>query len=280
MMPDMPSQLFSTSDRPRATKSPLILLAALIFLIVIFIPVSIFDNSLFLWINGLHSSFTDPVWLALTTLGDGLLLGIILGAFLLVNPRVTVMGLLVMILSSAIVHFVKAAYPHPRPAEVFQWVYVVGPLLRFGSFPSGHAAAAMSAGLAIAFFCRSTAIGEIVIAIASLIGLSRIFVGAHFPTDVLGGTICALSVFLIFVLTAWPALEKHVSDHPSLTRQRFRVAFGAEVLAVLFALFVYAWHSAEFPPFAAFVALVVLIFVAIRYRRISSRQPPRGTDYL
>jgi small-conductance mechanosensitive channel len=117
-------------------------------------------------------------------------------------------------------------------------------------------------------------------AIASLIGLSRIFVGAHFPADVVGGLICAVGVFLIFTLTTWPTLEEHVSDRPSLSRQRFRIALGAEVLAVLFALFVYAWYSAELPPFAALVALAVLIFVAIRYGRISARRTARGTDDL
>jgi membrane-associated phospholipid phosphatase len=276
----MPSQLFSTSEGPWGAKSRLLLLTALIILIVSLVPVFMFNHSLFLLINGLHSPSTDLFWLALTTLGDGLLLGTILGAFLLVNPRVTVLGIFIMILSSAVMHLVKAAYPTLRPAELLQSVHVVGPLLRSGSFPSGHTAAAMSAGLAIAFFCRSRAVGAIVITIAVLIGLSRIFVGAHFPADVVGGMICALGVFLIFTLTAWPALEERVSDHPSLSRKRFRVALGAEVLAVLFALFVYAWYASELPPFAALVALVVLIFVAVRYRRLASCKTPKGTDDL
>jgi membrane-associated phospholipid phosphatase len=269
----MLSQLFSTSESPLATKSLHTLLAALIILIVVFIPVSIFDDSIFLGMNGLHSPFTDPIWLALTTLGDGLLLGVILGAFLLVNPRVTVLGLLLMILSSAVVHFVKAVYPHLRPAEVFQTAHVVGPLLRYGSFPSGHAAASISAGLAIAHYCSSRAIGALVLTIAVLIGLSRIFVGAHFPADVLGGMICAVGVLVILVSTAWPDLEKHVAPRPSLSRKRFRVAFVAEVLAVLYALFVYAWYSAELPPVAAFVAVVVLSFVAVRCRRLKAAEP-------
>ncbi len=269
----MMSQLFSTSESSRATKSLLILLAALIILIVIFIPVFIFDNSLFLSINELHSPFTDPVWLALTTLGDGLLLGILLGAFLLVNPRVTVMGLLVMILSSEVVHLVKAAYPSLRPAELLHSVHVVGPLLRSGSFPSGHAAASMSAGLAVAHFCSSRAIGAIVMAIALLIALSRIFVGAHFPADVLGGMICAFGVFLIFTLTAWPTLEAHVPERPSLSRRRFRVALCLEVLAVLFAVFVHAPYSAELPSFAVFVTLVVLVFLIVGYRRLKAAEP-------
>ncbi len=275
----MQSQLFLTSECPRKTKRPLILLAALIILILGLIPVFIFNHSLFLLINGLHSAFTDPIWLAFTTLGDGLLLGIIVGAFLLVNPRVTVVGILVMILSSAVMHLVKAAYPTLRPAELLSSVHVVGPLLRSGSFPSGHAAASMSAGLAIAFFCRSRVIVAIVITIALLIGLSRIFVGAHFPADVLGGMICALTVFLVFAIAVWPILEKHVPEHPSLSRPRFRVALCFEVLAVLFALFVYAPFLAELPPFGALVALVVLVFVAAGYRRISSGQDSTGTNY-
>lgn len=276
----MLSRLFSTSEPPGETRRPLILLAALIILILALIPVFMFNHSLFLWMNGLHSSFTDPIWLALTTLGDGLLLGIILGAFLLVNPRVTVMGLLVMIVSSAVMHLVKAAYPTLRPVELLQSVHVVGPLLRSGSFPSGHAAASMSAGLAVAFFCRSRVIGSIAITIAVLIGLSRIFVGAHFPADVLGGMICALTVFLVFAIAVWPILEKHVSEHPSLSRPRFRVALCFEVLAVLFALFVYAPFLAELPPFGALVALAVLVFVAVRYRAMSARQAFKGTHYL
>ena len=177
-----------------------------------------------------------------------------------------------MILSSVVVHLVKAAYPSLRPAELLQSVHVVGPLLRSGSFPSGHAAASMSAGLAIAHFCSSRATSAVVMAIALLIALSRIFVGAHFPADVLGGMICALGVFLIFRLTTWPTLEAHVPERPSLSRRRFRVALCFEVLAVLFALFVHAPHGAELPSFAVLVALAVLVFLAIGYRKLRVEQ--------
>ena len=178
-----------------------------------------------------------------------------------------------MILSSVVVHIVKAAYPSLRPAELLQSVHVVGPLLRSGSFPSGHAAASMSAGLAIAHFCSSRVIGAIVMATALLIALSRVAVGAHFPADVVGGMICALSVFLICTLTAWPKLEAHVPERPSLSRQRFRLALCIEFLAVLFALFVHAPHSAELPPFAVAVALAVLVFLIIRCRRLKAAEP-------
>ena len=203
-----------------------------------------------------------------------------MGAFLLVNPRVTVVGILVMILSSAVMHLVKAAYPTLRPAELLSSGTCRRASAQIRIIPLRPCrAASMSAGLAIAFFCRSRVIVAIVITIALLIGLSRIFVGAHFPADVLGGMICALTVFLVFAIAVWPILEKHVPEHPSLSRPRFRVALCFEVLAVLFALFVYAPFLAELPPFGALVALVVLVFVAAGYRRISSGQDSTGTNY-
>jgi hypothetical protein len=85
---------------------------------------------------------------------------------------------------------------------------------------------------------------------------------------VAGGMICALSVFLIFSLTAWPTLEGHVPDHPSLSRRRFRAALWLEVLAVLFALFVHAPYSAELSPVAGLIALAVLVFLATGYRKL------------
>ena len=271
-MPDIPSRLFSTSESPRATKSPFILLVVLIILILALVPAFVFNSSLFSLINGLHSPATDPVWLAFTTLGDGLILGIVVGAFLLVNPRVTVLGLLAMILSSIVMNLVKAVYPHLRPVELLQSVHVVGPLLRSGSFPSGHAAAGMSTGLTMAYLCSSRMVGAAAIGIALLIGLSRIFVGAHFPADVVGGMMCALGVFLILLLTVWPGLEARIPDRAPLSLRWFRLLLGLEVLTTLFALFVYAPLFAELPSFGMFVALAVLVFLAIRYRRISCSQ--------
>jgi hypothetical protein len=45
-----------------------------------------------------------------------------------------------------------------------------------------------------------------------------------------------------------------------------------EVLAVLFALFVHAPHSAELPSFAVVVALGVLVFLIVRYRRLKAAE--------
>ncbi|MBI4961929.1 MAG: phosphatase PAP2 family protein [Desulfomonile tiedjei] len=262
----------STSD-PRVKtgySSVLVPTVATVVLCLAFFPVKAFNISLFLWLNGMHSPYSDIAWLGFTTLGDGYLLAIILGAFLLVNPRVTCLGLCLLILSSLVMHAIKWGFPLPRPAGVLESVHVVGPLLRAGTFPSGHTVASFSVGLALAHFCSSRMAAVGIVALAMLVSLSRVFVGAHFPLDVLGGIICSLVVYVLVLLLVWPGVEPLVPSRPVFSAKLFRVALYAEVLAAVMALIVYAWFSAELPPVAATVAVAVLAFLWIRYRKLEA----------
>ncbi len=175
-----------------------------------FVPVLLFDKFIFTMANGWHSSLADQMWLILTAMGDGLVLGIIVGAFIVKNPRVVAMGIPLLLLTSLTVNIIKAIFPSLRPAEMLDAVHVVGPLLRSGSFPSGHAAAAMAAGLSIAFYGSFRPAGLLAIFVAFLIGISRIFVGAHFPKDVLAGMVCAFVLFLIVKALVAPFIENRI----------------------------------------------------------------------
>lgn len=55
------------------------------------------------------------------------------------------------------------------------------------SFPSGHTTVAFS--IAIALATAPLGIGPAVLVAAPLIGLSRVFLGAHFPLDVVAGAV-------------------------------------------------------------------------------------------
>ena len=67
-------------------------------------------------------------------------------------------------------------YPDPRP--------LVG-VPHSGAFPSGHAASAFAAATVIAWASRRLAIP--VYALATLVAWSRVYVGVHWPLDVIGG---------------------------------------------------------------------------------------------
>jgi membrane-associated phospholipid phosphatase len=242
---------------------PLILLAVLVAASV---PVHIYNRQLFSLLNDFHSPFSDVVWLVLTALGDGLVLGIVVGAFIVWNPRVVAVGIPLLLLSSLAVNATKAIFPTLRPATVLDAVHVVGPLLRSGSFPSGHAAAAFAAGLAVAYGSgsRFTATGALLL--AASIGISRIFVGAHFPDDVIAGMICPLALFAIFDVTVRTSLEQHIPNRPFILSPVFRLLLGMEILAIVMLVFLYGPYFSQSPTVCAVVGGAALVFVAIGWR--------------
>ena len=241
---------------------PLALLAASIAVLLL---LSSFDRHLFALMNSCHSPITDMIWLALTAMGDGLVLGIIVGAFIVVNPRVVAVGIPLLLLTSLLVNSIKAVFPSLRPAELLEAVHVVGPLLRSGAFPSGHAASAVAAALSVSFYCPIKPVALATGLIAALIGISRVFVGAHFPKDVLGGMVCAIVLFLLLSATIRPTLESRVPDRPIFGSKVFQAAFCLEVVATMFTIFIYAPYYSEYAPVPIAIGVAVLGCLAMRY---------------
>ncbi len=67
------------------------------------------------------------------------------------------------------------------------------------SFPSGHTTAAFSIGVSIAV--TFTGISAIVVIGAFLVGISRIYLGVHYPTDVFGGILIGtISTVFMYIL--------------------------------------------------------------------------------
>ncbi|HSB80711.1 MAG TPA: phosphatase PAP2 family protein [Candidatus Methylomirabilis sp.] len=65
----------------------------------------------------------------------------------------------------------------------------------YASFPSGHATTAFATALILAFwYPRQTGL---FVGLAILVGLSRVVLGAHFPSDVLAGAVLGSGVALI-----------------------------------------------------------------------------------
>ena len=88
-------------------------------------------------------------------------------------------------------------YPDPRPL-------VATP--HTGAFPSGHSASAFACATVIAWASPRLAVPVFVL--AALVAWSRVYVGVHWPLDVLGGA--ALGVLVA------TALLKLVGDRPQL----------------------------------------------------------------
>jgi undecaprenyl-diphosphatase len=65
------------------------------------------------------------------------------------------------------------------------------------SFPSGHSAASLSIALAAAPVLGAP-LGFAVIALAALVGVSRCYLGVHYPGDVIAGWIAAIAAVAVF----------------------------------------------------------------------------------
>ncbi|MGB9618763.1 MAG: phosphatase PAP2 family protein [Desulfomonilaceae bacterium] len=234
-----------------------------------------YNREIFSLLNGQRSPVWDAFWLAWTTMGDGYLLGVILGCFVAYYPRITALGLATLLLSAVLVQVLKALFPMARPVEVLQAVHVVGPVLRFGSFPSGHAAAGMSVGLTLYCFAASRAMKCIVATAGMLIGVSRIFVGAHFPVDVAVGMLVAVLSFVFCAAFLWPLIAERVQQRPSWNDRRFRAFYCMELAAALGALCVYSPLFAESAIVGVAASTLATILVAAQFRNYFSARGQR-----
>lgn len=60
------------------------------------------------------------------------------------------------------------------------------------SFPSDHTTVTAGIAFGLLFFTRFKKLGWIVLVVAALIGFARVFVGIHYPLDILGGLVTGL----------------------------------------------------------------------------------------
>lgn len=92
----------------------------------------------------------------------------------------------------------KLIFSRPRPIAVLENVHVLGMKYYTYSFPSGHTTVAFAFATILAVKLPKIRIPVIII--AALIGLSRIYVGAHYPSDVLAGAVLGSGVSAVILV--------------------------------------------------------------------------------
>ena len=86
----------------------------------------------------------------------------------------------------------KELVDRPRPTGTHPLV----PLPDSPSFPSGHASTAFAAAAALAVFAPRW-LGPCFLAIAALVGVSRLELGVHYVSDVVGGALLGVVIGLV-----------------------------------------------------------------------------------
>ena len=185
-----------------------------------------FDLSVFQWIQSIQNDFLDALMVGITSVGNAGTVFIILGFVLLFTKKyrkaglTVLLALIVMLLCNDL--FLKEFFARIRPFNLFesdpekyavwgtQYVY---PDLVYKpssySFPSGHSASAFAAAFAFLWYDRKWGIPTTIF--SAVMAFSRIYVQAHYCTDVLAGVITGAISALIAVLIAkylFPVVDK------------------------------------------------------------------------
>jgi membrane-associated phospholipid phosphatase len=126
--------------------------------------------------------------------------------FTLVSPRAGIRLALVLLIGYAVNSTAKLAFHLPRPYWVDSRVAALATEANYG-LPSGHAQT-IAVWLTLGGLIRRPWAWAAMIAIAILVGVSRIYLGVHFAGDVLGGWILGIGLLLVLArleapVSAW-----------------------------------------------------------------------------
>ncbi len=149
------------------------------------------------WVFLHFNTRKKPVWwldllmLGFTQLGGGATGLLLAGVIYWLGQRVLAYGLILGTLTLwLLVELIKAAIRRPRPFAALQQARVVGARMWGRSFPSGHTSQAFFLATFLAHALEPGLLGVILLySAAALVGLTRMYVGAHYPRDVAAGAI-------------------------------------------------------------------------------------------
>ncbi|MEG4575016.1 phosphatase PAP2 family protein [Microcoleus sp. N3A4] len=174
-----------------------------------------FDTSILLALRKLHTPLGDQVMLGFTFLGEPNLLLVIclsLGIILLARNHRSEAATIALAGGGAIGLnlLLKKLFARARPQL---WERVVN--VKFYSFPSGHAMISMVIYGLLGYFLGSRypkqrwLIYSLTVVLIAAIGLSRLYLGVHWPTDIIAGYTAGLVwlITCILSLEVWKELR-------------------------------------------------------------------------
>ncbi len=160
--------------------------------------------------NKIKCIFLDAFMPWITNLGNALVT--IMTCFILIflgKGKLKIAGfecLTTLATSHILVQILKRTVTRPRPFSILSNINTFDMELYDYSFPSGHTTAAFSIGVTLTLIFPS--LGVVFIFFSMLVGLSRVYLGVHYPSDVLVGIVIAImfSIFNHILLYEWLSL--------------------------------------------------------------------------
>lgn len=155
------------------------------------------EGTALLWIqNGLRGPLTDTLFSFYTQLGNMGMMWIVLSVLMLCFKRTRRAGAAGLV-ALAVGFVLTNLTIKPLVGRIRPWLTVEGLTALVAehdphSFPSGHTCAAFAAACAWRPYLPKRW-GNTALVCAALMGFSRLYVGVHFPTDVLAGALVGVA---------------------------------------------------------------------------------------
>ena len=171
------------------------------------------------WFQTLHTPILDKIMTSIKKLGDAGIFWIILTLLFLIIPKMRKTGIILataLIMDLLICNVaVKNLVARTRPYDVNTSIQLLVAKLHDYSFPSGHTCASFAAAMVyLKMLPKKYGVPFVILAV--LIAFSRLYVGVHYLTDVIGGLI-------IGIFSAWTAV--HLMEY---LRKRMKKSFDAD----------------------------------------------------
>ena len=199
-----------------------------------------FDDSVLQWLSEQRSPTLDHIMLEITFLGTGtvVMMAVAISAMFLwlSNHKYSAILLLVSTFGGILLNnLLKAGFSRPRP-QIVEW----GTTAISSSFPSGHAMSAAVVYGTVAYLAgrlqrrhlHRVATLVLTLILILLISVSRLYLGVHYPSDVIAGVIIGLAwagfcmatleAIQLYGRTRAPKVLKHEEPAPPSDAQASR----------------------------------------------------------
>ncbi|WP_244833490.1 phosphatase PAP2 family protein [Clostridium sp. BJN0001] len=145
--------------------------------------------------DNLRNSVLTPIFTTMTSLGNGGLIWITISIILLLRRKTRRIGIicLLALVFCVIINneIIKNIVKRPRPFNTLEDIRILIPKPDQFSFPSGHSSISFAVA-SVLYRKLPKKYGIIIIVVAFLIAFSRIYVGVHYPTDVIFGALSGI----------------------------------------------------------------------------------------